>query len=90
MLCARNLQASKSIDTFYMLIWPLGPSNGADMYHAMGIPVAGMLTTVMHNSPAVPEGDGILCSAQGMGPGRGDGERGQGYRKLWQQVCIAP
>lgn len=26
---------------------------------------------------------------QGMGPGRGEGERGQGYRKLWQQVpCL--
>ena len=33
--------------------------------------------------------DTIWCSAQGMGPGRGDGERGQGYRKLWQQVYTA-
>ena len=27
---------------------------------------------------------------QGMGAGRSDGERGQGYRKLWQQVCRIP
>ena len=39
-------------------------------------------------SLAVPNDDSILCIAQGMGPGRGDGERGQGYRKLWQQVGI--
>ena len=34
------------------------------------------------------DADGILCTTQAMGSGRGDGERGQGYRKLWQQVYI--
>lgn len=31
-------------------------------------------------------GDDMVAPLQGMGGGRGEGERGQGYRKLWQQV----
>lgn len=72
--------------------WVMSTCQGG-MHHAntctfAAAPRCGFRSATRGNTYRV-DADGILCTTQAMGSGRGDGERGQGYRKLWQQVCIS-